>query len=131
MIAGLGLTAVAVGNGIELASLGVGAGTSVAGYVVFYVGFLVSLVGSLLTGITVIRRRWDGTSRVAGWVLALALPIGIAVGLLAALVVPGNEAGFSAAVALPTGVAWALLGRSLARTPSVAPERTHEATAAA
>ena len=114
-IGGLGLAAVAVGNAIELVSLAAGSGTSVVGYVVFYLGFLVAFVGSLLVGTALLRRRVRGAPRVAGWLLALALPLGMAVALLANLVLPDHEAGFSAAVSVPTGVAWALLGRALAR----------------
>lgn len=111
----LGLTAASVGNAIELGTLAVTGETSVAGYVVFYLGFLTALFGALLVGVVLIRRRRDPAARTGGWVLALAVPLGIAVGALFALLVPGNEAGFSAAVAVPTGVAWVLLGRSLGR----------------
>ena len=115
-MAAAGLSACAVGNAVELLSLSAGAGTSVVGYVVSYLGFLVGFVGSLLVGIALLRRRRDTGARTAGWLLALAIPLGIGVGLLFAVVLPENEAGFSAAVSLPTGVAWVILGRSLARS---------------
>jgi hypothetical protein len=120
--AAVGLSAHAVGNAIEMTSLAVASTTSVVGYVISYLGFLVGFVGSLLVGIALVRRRRDAAVRIAGWLLALALPLGILVGLLFAVALPENEAGFSAAVSLPTGVAWAILGRSLARSRSAVPE---------
>jgi hypothetical protein len=48
--------------------------------------------------------------------LTLALPFGIALGLLGSAVAPENDAAFWAAISVPTGMAWVLLGRSLATT---------------
>ena len=120
VLAGVGLTAFAVGGAVELGSLAAGSGTSVVGYVASYVGFLVAFIGSLLVGIAVLRGRWGAAPSVAGWLLVLAIPAGIAVGLLFQLVLPGHEAGFYAAVGLPTATAWILLGRSLATAPAAA-----------
>jgi hypothetical protein len=108
-----GLAAMALGNGIEIASLSVGGDTVDVGHAIFLVGFLVSIVGALLVGITVIRRRRDTASRIAGWLLALALPLGIAIGFVGSLVWPENDGAFFAAITVPTGVAWLLLGQSL------------------
>lgn len=52
-------------------------------------------------------------SRVAGWVLVLALPLGIGIGMLGSVLASENDAGFWAAISVPTGAAWVLLGRSL------------------
>jgi hypothetical protein len=103
----------AVGNGIELASISAGGDTVALGHTIFFVGFLVSVVGGMLTGVPVIRHRSDGPSRVAGWLLALALPLGIGISLLGSLIAPENDAAFWAGIALPTGLAWLLLGRAL------------------
>lgn len=121
-MAAVGLSAYAVGNAVELTSLAVASSTSVVGYVISYFGFLVGFLGSFLVGIALLRRQRDAAVRIAGWLLTLAIPLGILVGLLFAVVLPGNEAGFSAAVSLPTGVAWAILGRSLARSRSAVQE---------
>jgi hypothetical protein len=112
-VAATGLAAMALGNGIEIASLSAGGDTVDAGHAIFLVGFLVSIVGALLVGITVIRQRRDGASRTAGWLLALALPLGIAVGFVGSLVWPESDGGFFAAITVPTGVAWLLLGGAL------------------
>ena len=115
VLAGAGLSAFAIGNAVELVSLAATGDTSVAGYVVSYVGRLVAFVGSLLVGIALIRRGGDPVVRASGWLQALSLPLGIGIGLLFAVVLPENEAGFTAAVSIPTGIAWLLLGRWLAR----------------
>lgn len=112
-LAATGLTGMAVGNGIEVASLTAGGGEVAAGHATFLVGFLVSVVGSLLVGITVVRRRHAPVSRIGGVLLALALPLGIGVGALASAVAPGNDAGFFAAISVPTGIAWVVLGSAL------------------
>lgn len=113
VVACIGLAAMTLGNGIEVASMSVGGGEVAIGHAIFMIGFLVSVVGGALVGITVIRRRRDGRSRTAGWVLALALPLGMGIGLLASLVVSQNDAGFWAGIAVPTGIAWLLLGSAL------------------
>lgn len=119
VLAGLGTSAVALGNGIELVSLSARSGTSVAGYVVFYAGFLVGFAGALLVGRTVLRHRRDDASRIAGWLMVLAVPLCVGIVALGAVLAPEGEVGFSAGVAVPTGVSWLLLGRSLARGPKV------------
>lgn len=111
--AALGVAAMGLGMGIELASMSAGGGKVALGHHILLIGFLVSVVGALLTGITVIRRRRDSASRAAGWVLVLALPLGIGVGMLGSVLAPENDAMFWAALTVPTGIAWLLLGRSL------------------
>ena len=115
VLSAVGLGAVALGTGIEMASLSVGGGTVTLGYVISSVGMLVAFLGSFLVGITVLRRRPDALSRAAGWLLVLAVPLGIGLGMLFATLLPDNDAGFAIATSTPTGVAWALLGTSLAR----------------
>lgn len=109
-----GLGAMTLGNGIEIASLSAGGHTVAVGHGIFLVGCLVSILGALLLGITVLRTRRDAASRAAGWLLACALPLGIGIGFLGSLVWPENDGAFFAAMTVPTGVAWLLLGVSLA-----------------
>ncbi|TQN44342.1 hypothetical protein FHU33_3843 [Blastococcus colisei] len=116
----VGLAAMAVGNGIEVASLTTGGGEVPVGHAMFLIGFLVSVVGSLLLGIVVLRRRRDRLARAAGLVLALALPLGIAIGMLGSTVGSENDAWFFASISVPTGIAWVLLGRSLAQVRRIA-----------
>lgn len=113
VLAALGLGAMAVGNGIEVGAMSLGGGEVALGHAIFLIGFLVSIVGGLLVGITVIRKRREALSRVAGWILVLALPLGIGIGMLGSVLAPENDAGFWAAISVPTGAAWLLLGRSL------------------
>ena len=115
-VAGIGLGAMALGNGIEVASLTAGGGEVDLGHSVFLIGFLVSVVGGILTGIAVFRRRKDGLARAAGLLLVLALPLGIGLGLLGTSVDPNNDAWFWAAISVPTGIGWVLLGTSLRAT---------------
>jgi hypothetical protein len=117
-----GLGAMALGNGIEVASISFGGGEVALGHALLLIGFLVSIAGGILVGITVIRRRRDAVSRAAGLLLTLALPVGIGIGLAGSAVDPQNDAWFWAAIAVPTGVAWVLLGASLrsVRRPAVA-----------
>jgi hypothetical protein len=115
VLSAVGFGAVALGSGIEVASLSAGGGTVTAGYVISSVGVLVGFIGSLLVGITVLRRFRDGASRIAGWLLVLAVPLAVGLGVLFANLLPDSDAGFAIATSLPTGIAWALLGISLAR----------------
>ncbi len=115
--AAAGLAAMGLGIGIEVASMSAGGGEVAAGHAILLVGFLVAVLGGLVTGITVIRRLADPAARVAGWLLALALPLGIGIGALGSMLAPENDAVFWAVLTLPTGIAWVLLGRSLS-TPT-------------
>ena len=113
VLSAIGLAAMGLGIGIEVASMSVGGGEVALGHAILLVGFLGSLVGSLITGVTVLRGRRDGLSRGAGWLLVLALPLGIGLLLLGNAVAPGADAFFWAGLTVPTGAAWVLLGRSL------------------
>ena len=112
VLSATGLGAMALGNGIEVASMSVGGGEVTLGHALFLIGFLVSVVGGVVLGI-VVRRRRDALSRAAGLILALALPLGIGLGFLGDALSPGTDAGFWAAIAVPTGIAWVLLGASI------------------
>jgi len=109
----VGLVAMALGMGIELASMSAGGGEVSMGYVLFLVGWLVLVVGGVLLGIHLVRRRADRLSRAAGLLLALALPVGIGITVLGSAVAPSADAWFWAANVVPTGIAWVLLGASL------------------
>jgi hypothetical protein len=121
VISAAGLGAMSLGNGIEVASLTAGGEEVGLGHAVFLIGFLVSIVGALVVGIVLLRRRRDGLTRAGGLLLALALPLGIGIGVLGSAVDPENDAWFWAAIAVPTGIAWVLLGASLraAHRPAV------------
>lgn len=121
VVSATGLVAMGLGIGIEVASMTVGGGEVPVGHAILLVGFLVAVVGSLITGITVLRRRRDGLSRAAGWLLVLALPLGIGIMFLGNAVAPGTDAFFWAGLTVPTGLAWVLLGRSLSVGASTAP----------
>ena len=82
VVSAVGIGAMALGNGIEVASISVGGGEVALGHALLLIGFLVSIVGGILLGIVVFRRRRDWPSRGAGLLLALALPVGIGIGVL-------------------------------------------------
>ena len=111
--AAAGLAAMGLGIGIEVASFSAGGGEVALGHAVLLIGFLVAIVGGVVTGITVIRRLSGALPRLAGWLLVLALPLGLGIGWLGSLVAPENDAAFWAVLTVPTGIAWVLLGRSL------------------
>ena len=113
----IGLSAMSLGIGIEVASISFGGGEVALGHALLLIGFLVTVVGGVPLGIVVIRKCGDALARVAGWVLALALPLGIGIGFVGSTIDPQNDAWFWAAIAVPTGIAWMLLGRSLVSTP--------------
>lgn len=121
-VTAIGLGAMALGNGIEVASLTAGGGEIALGHAMFLIGFLVSVVGGILTGIVVFRRSADRLARTAGLLLVLALPVGIGLGLLGSIVDPDDDAWFWAAISVPTGIAWVLLGTWLrsVRRPATA-----------
>jgi hypothetical protein len=81
VVAGLGYGAMTVGNGIEVASMTAGGGEVAIGHTTFLVGFLVSVLGGILTGIVVFRRRRDALSLAVGLLLP---PVGWAVSYLMA-----------------------------------------------
>jgi hypothetical protein len=114
VLAASGLGAMGLGIGIEVASMSLGGGEVDLGHLILLAGWLVGVVGAFVTGVTVIRRRRDGVSRAAGWLLVLAVPLGIGIGVLGGVVAPETDAFFWAALTVPTGLAWLLLGRSLA-----------------
>ena len=118
-LAAVGLGSMTLGNGIEVASMIAGRGEVDLGHALFLLGFLVSVIGGIVLGSVILRRRPDAPSRVAGLLLALALPLGIGIAFLGDVVAPGTDAGFWAAITVPTGIAWVLLGASLrsARRP--------------
>lgn len=120
IVAAIGLGAMAVGNGIEVASISAGGEEVALGHAIFFAGFLTAVVGGVLVGIAVVRRRRDALSRAAGWLLILALPLGIGIGALGSMVAPENDAAFWAAISVPTGLGWLLLGLSLTRSRAAA-----------
>ncbi len=113
VVSGLGLLAMFLGNGTEMATITVNGTESDLGHSVFLIGFLVLVVGSLLLGIALLRSRRDSLSRWAGVLLVAMLPLGFGLAALGGIVSPGTDAGFWAAIAVPTGIAWVLLGASL------------------
>ena len=113
VLATVGLGSMALGNGIEVASMSAGGGEVALGHALFLLGFLVSVLGGIVLGIVILRHRPDAPSRVAGLLLALALPLGIGMAVLGDIVAPGTDAGFWAAISVPTGIAWVLLGATL------------------
>jgi hypothetical protein len=117
-VSAAGLAAMLLGNGTELTTITVSGQESDLGHSVFLIGFLVLIVGEVLLGIPVIRRR---ISLIAGWTSVLALPIGIGLGVLGSLLLPHNDAAFWAAITVPTGVAYVLLGRALSGRPIPVP----------
>jgi hypothetical protein len=121
-VTAVGMVAMLLGNGTELTTITVAGSESDLGHTVFLIGFLVAIVGQVLLGMTVFRRRRDRLGRTAGLLMTLALPAGIALLFLGGLLLPGTDVGFWAGITVPTGVAWLLLGRSLAtgRRPAAA-----------
>lgn len=111
--AAAGLAAMGLGIGIEVASMTVGGGEVSLGHAILLIGFLVAIVGGVLTGITLIRRAARTSVRVAGALLTLALPLGLGLGWLGSVLAPENDAIFWAVLTVPTGVAWVILGRAL------------------
>jgi hypothetical protein len=107
-----------------MATLTASGAESDLGHTVFLIGVLALIVGELLLGIAVLRRRRHGLARAAAIVFVAALPLGVGLGLLVNVLAPGTDAGFWAAITVPTGIGWFLLGRAMA-------PRTAERTALA
>jgi hypothetical protein len=118
VVTGLGFLAMLAGMGTELTTITFTGNENDTGHTVFLLGFLVTIVGEILLGSTVFRRRTDRLGRTAGLLMALALPVGVVLLLLVGFLFPGTDAGFWAAFTVPTGIAWVLLGRSLASPSS-------------
>ncbi|TFV80196.1 hypothetical protein E4P40_17860 [Blastococcus sp. CT_GayMR20] len=121
VLAMVGTAAMSLGVGIEAASISLGGGEVPLGHAMLLIGFLVSIVGGIVVGIVLARRRREGLYRAAGLLLAFALPLGIGLGFLGSSLDPDNDAWFWAAISVPTGIAWVLLGtalRSVRRAPT-------------
>ena len=108
-----GLAAILLGLGTEATTMAVAGVENDTGHFVFLGGELVLLVGELLLGIAILRRRRDGLARAAATCFVLALPIGVGLAFLLDAVAPGTDAGFWAAFTLATGIGWLLLGRAM------------------
>ena len=113
VVSTVGLVAMLAGLGTELMTTTIWGTENDPGHAVFQIGFLVLVVGQILLGITVFRRRTDRLARAGALLMALALPVGIGLVLLVGVLVPGSDAGFWAGMTVPTGIAWLLVGRSL------------------
>jgi len=113
VFSGLGLLAMVLGNGTELATLTFNGAESDLGHSAFLIGFLVLVVGSLLLGVALLRGRREPRVRWAGALMVGMVPLGIGLGVLLNVVAPHTDLGFWAAITVPYGVAWVLLGRSL------------------
>ena len=114
LVSFLALALMFLGNGVEVASLTFSGSESAVGHSLFLIGFLILLVGSALLGVALVRTRRDSASRIAGLLLALALPLGILLAAALGTLAPETDLGFWAAITVPHGVAWMLLGASLA-----------------
>jgi hypothetical protein len=114
LISFVALALMFVGNGVEVASLTFSGSESSLGHSLFLIGFLILLLGSVLLGVALARMRRDAASRLAGLLLALALPLGILLAVVLGTLAPETDLGFWAAITVPYGVAWTLLGYSLA-----------------
>lgn len=108
-----GMTAVLLGMGTEAVTMTLAGQENDIGHVVFLGGELVLVVGELLLGIAILRRRRDGLARAAATSFVLALPIGVGLAFLLNAVAPRTDAGFWAAFTVATGIGWLLLGRAL------------------
>jgi hypothetical protein len=102
-----------VGNAIEIASLTFYGTESDVGHLVFLIGFLILLLGSVLLGIALVRTQRAPSFRLGGLLLVLALPLGIVLAVVLGAIAPRTDLGFWAAITVPYGVAWLLLGYAL------------------
>ena len=116
-----GLAAITFGMGIEAFTLTTAGVENDVGHLVFLLGVLVLVVGELLLGIAVLRRRRDGLARSAAAAFVLALPFGVGLALLLSAVAPGSDTGFWVAMTVPTGIGWLLLGRAVLPRTAKAP----------
>lgn len=121
VVSTVGLVAMLAGMGTELLTTTIWGTENDPGHAVFQIGLLVLIVGQILLGITVFRRRTDGLARAGALLMALALPVGIALVLLGGVLFPDGDTGFWAGMTVPTGIAWVLVGRSLTASRSAAP----------
>jgi hypothetical protein len=112
-VCGVGLLAMLLGNGTEVATLTFAGAESDLGHSAFLLGFLVLVVGSLLLGSALLRRRPSTGIRWAAVLLVGLLPVGIGIAVLGGVLSPSSDAGFWAGIAVPTGIAWILLGRAV------------------
>ena len=121
VVSTIGLAAMLVGMGTELLTTTISGTENDRGHTVFLIGFLVLIVGQILLGITVFRRRPERLARAGALLMALALPVGVALVLLGGVLFPGSDAGFWAGMTIPTGVAWLLVGRAMATGRTASP----------
>ncbi len=113
VVSAVALLAMVAGNGTELTTITVSGSESDLGHLVFLIGFLALVVGSLLLGIALLRGHREPLVRWAGALMVGMVPLGFGLGTLLTAVAPDTDLGFWAAITVPYGVAWVLLGRSL------------------
>jgi hypothetical protein len=121
-VCAIGLAGTVAGMGTEATTLTFAGVESDVGHFVFLIATGVLVIGELLLGIAVLRRRRDGLSRAAAVALLLALPLGVGLAFLMNAVAPGTDVGFWVAFTVPTGLGWLLLGRAV--LPRTTAERT-------
>jgi len=113
LVSFLALVLMLVGNAVEVASLTFSGSDSDVGHIIFLIGFLLLLVGSVLVGILILRTQRDPSSRIGGLLFVAALPVGILLGIVLGVIAPRTDLGFWAAITVPYGIAWLLLGYTL------------------
>lgn len=112
-VCALGLAGIVAGMGTEAFTLTAAGAENDVGHFVFLIAAGVLVIGELLLGIAVLRRRRDGLARAAAVAFVLALPVGVGLAFLLNAVAPGSDAGFWVAFTVPTGIGWLLLGRAV------------------
>ena len=100
--------------GLSMDALAYGTQLSELGHMAFLIGFLVSILGSIVLGFAIRRARVLPRARWVGPLLAVAIPLGIAAMIVGESVAPGpGDLWFWIAIATPYGSAWAVLGSEL------------------
>lgn len=95
-------------------------------FLAFLLAVLVAVVGAITFGVATLRTEGATAPRLGGWLLILALPVGVPIAAAFTTYVMGELADPWAGPFVFLGVAWVVFGRHVRRKLAGTPARTAE-----
>lgn len=128
-VTGVGLAAMLVGLGWETVTIGFSGEENALGHVIWMLGFLLLLPGSVVLGLAVRRARVLPRAGLLGAAQVLVIPVAVAVAAVGGMAFPEGNTGFWLGLTLPYGLLWIGLAAAMRATRVDAPARRVTAAA--